>query len=133
MLRLMMLYWLKRIQAYGRRYWVHSILRRRLVYGECHHLLDEILSDTKKCLSYLIIKPETFQKTIKHLAHSACVADHRPPSPSPFTQRGRITAGLRKKVYSCSKMKFTVGPGVGDEVTCEPSNGNFEAALCSRY
>ena len=67
-LRLMMLYWLKRRQAYRRRYWVHSIFRRRLVYGECRHHHLEVLSGTKKCLRYLKMKPETFHHLLQMIS-----------------------------------------------------------------
>lgn len=58
--KLMLLYWLKRRRFYRRRYWVHKIFQRRNTFGEFHHLIDEVLNDEDKCISYIRMKPTTF-------------------------------------------------------------------------
>ncbi|GFS03487.1 hypothetical protein ElyMa_006472200 [Elysia marginata] len=43
------------------RYWVHKVHQCRGKYGEYHHLMDQVLLDEEKCLSYVRMKPTTFQ------------------------------------------------------------------------
>ncbi|GFR76239.1 hypothetical protein ElyMa_000476700 [Elysia marginata] len=52
--------------THRRRYWIHSIFRRRQKYGEYHHLLEEVLRDTQKCMEYLRMTPETFDLLLKN-------------------------------------------------------------------
>ena len=60
-LQWMMLYWLRKKRLNRRRYWVHQINQRRPQFGEYHHLMVQVLSDEEKCLSYIRMKPSTFQ------------------------------------------------------------------------
>ena len=65
-LRLMMHYWLKRRQAYRRSYRVHSILGADQ-YGECHHLLDVVLSDTENAYATWEWNQKLFISCCRHL------------------------------------------------------------------
>ncbi|GFR66223.1 nuclease harbi1-like protein [Elysia marginata] len=57
-LQLLLLHWFgKRRQYRRRKYWVHRIFKRRERFGEYHHLVDEILNDEEKCISYLRMRP----------------------------------------------------------------------------
>ena len=61
---LMLLYWLRRRRQNfknSRRFWVHGINKRRATFGEYHHLMEDVLYDEEKCLSYIRMKPATFQ------------------------------------------------------------------------
>ncbi|GFO03112.1 hypothetical protein PoB_002961700 [Plakobranchus ocellatus] len=61
-LQLLLLYWLGKKRQYRRqKYWVHGIFKRRERYGEYHHLVDKILNDEEKCMSYLRMRPSTFR------------------------------------------------------------------------
>lgn len=61
-LQLLLLYWLGKRRQYRRpKYWMHSIFKRREQFGEYHHLVDEILNDEAKCMSYLRMTPTTFR------------------------------------------------------------------------
>ena len=63
-LQLMILYWLRKRRLNRRRYWVHKIHQCRPTYGEYHHLLEQVLSDDEKCLSYIRMKSSTFKRLL---------------------------------------------------------------------
>ena len=51
---LTILYCLKKKRCYRRRrYWIHGINLQREIYGEFYYLVDEVLIDEEKCLSYI--------------------------------------------------------------------------------
>lgn len=61
-LQLLLLYWLGKKRQYRRQnYWVHGTFKRRERFGEYHHLVDEILNDEDKRMSYLRMRPSTFR------------------------------------------------------------------------
>ena len=62
-------YCLKKKRYYrGRRYGIHRINLQRETYGEFYHLVDEVLIDEEKCLSYYRMKPCTFHSLLDLIA-----------------------------------------------------------------
>ena len=51
-----------------RRYWIHRINLQREIYGEFYHLVDEVLIDEEKCLSYIRMRPCTFYSLLDLIA-----------------------------------------------------------------
>lgn len=63
-LQLMILHYLRKRRLNRRRYWVHKINQCRSMYGEYHHLFEQVLSDDEKCLSYIRMKSSTFKRLL---------------------------------------------------------------------
>ena len=62
---LTILYCLKKKRYYRRRRcWIHRINMQREIYGEFYHLVDEVLIDEEKCLSYIRMSPCTFHSLL---------------------------------------------------------------------
>ena len=51
-----------------RRYWIHRINLQREIYGEFYYLVDEVLIDEEKCLSYIRMRPCTFHSLLDLIA-----------------------------------------------------------------
>ena len=62
-LRLVLLLWLRNRRKGG--YWVHPIFQQRETFGEYYHLMQQILSDDKKCLAYIRMKPDTLKTLLE--------------------------------------------------------------------
>ena len=43
---------------------IHRINLQREIYGELYHLVDEVLIDEEKCLSYIRMRPCTFHSLL---------------------------------------------------------------------
>ena len=66
---LTILYCLKKKRYYRRRrYWFHRINLQRETYGKFYHLVDEVLIDEEKCLSYIRMRPCTFHSLLDLIA-----------------------------------------------------------------
>ena len=66
---LIILYCLKKKRYYRRqRYWIHRINMQREIYGEFYHIVDEVVIDEEKCLSYIRMSPCTFHSLLDLIA-----------------------------------------------------------------
>lgn len=89
---LTLLYCLKKRQCYNRRrFWVHKIHQRREIYGEFHHLVDEVLGDEEKCLAYIRMKPSTFHRLLELIGPHIAKRETNFRKPIPAKERLVIT------------------------------------------
>ena len=92
-LQLLLLFWMKRKRRTPKRYWTHRIFLRRGDFGEYHHLLDEVLKDEEKCVSYIRMRPETFQILLDHIGPH--IEKRTTNFRKPLSSRERLVITLR--------------------------------------
>ena len=92
-LSLVPLFWMKRKRRTPKRYWTHIIILRRSDFGEYHHLLDEVLRDEEKCVSYIRMRPETFQILLDYIGPH--VEKRTTNFRKPLSSRERLVITLR--------------------------------------
>ena len=89
---LTILYCLKKKRYYKRRrYWIHRINLQRETYGEFYHLVDEVLIDEEKCLSYIRMRSCTFHSLLDLIAPYIPKRETNFRKPIPAKQRLVIT------------------------------------------
>lgn len=103
---LMLLYWLRRRRQNSRRYWVHKINESRETFGEYHHLMDDVISDEEKCISYLRMKPVTFQLLLDKIG--PYIEKRTTNFRKPLSPKERLVITLR--LVSCIYLFFFLLP-----------------------
>ena len=62
---------------------IHRINLQREIYGEFFHLVDEVLIDEKKCLSYIRIRPCTFHSLLHLISPYIIIRETNFRKPTP--------------------------------------------------